>query len=78
MNVNGPAAAHNYTRSTQSKFGGIINKPGAADGAICAMKNMTGDYYPLLATREPGWKREGKSTDILDIYAFDIFDGESA
>ena len=78
MNVNGPAAVHNYTRSTQSKFGGIINKPGAADGAICAMKNMTGDYYPLLATREPGWKREGKSTDILDIYAFDIFDGVSA
>ena len=39
------------TKSTQVKFGGLNHTQGAGDGEIWDMKNMTGDYWPLLAVR---------------------------
>lgn len=38
-------------KSSQSGFGGLNHTPGAADGEIWDMKNLTSDYAPLLATR---------------------------
>lgn len=43
-------------KSSQMKFGGLNHTLGAGDGDIWDMKNMTGDHYPALATREPRWK----------------------
>ena len=39
------------TGSTQMKFSGFNHSLGAGDGEIREMKNMTGDHWPLLATR---------------------------
>ena len=36
---------------TQTAFTGYDHNPGAGDGAIYDMQNLTGRYYPLLATR---------------------------
>ena len=41
------------TKTTQVKFAGLNHTPAAADGEIWDMKNMTGDYWPLLAARKP-------------------------
>ena len=41
------------TKTTQVRFGGLNHTPGASDGEIWDMKNMTGDSFPLLAVREP-------------------------
>lgn len=41
-----------FTSTTQVKFGGLNKTAGAGDGDICAMKNMSGIHYPVLATRE--------------------------
>lgn len=38
--------------STQVRFGGLDHNLGAGDGALWDMQNLTGDYFPLLATRE--------------------------
>ena len=35
----------------QVEFGGLDHNPGAKDGAIWDMRNLTSDYYPLLASR---------------------------
>lgn len=35
----------------QESFGGLDCRLGAGDGAIAAMENMTGDYWPVLSTR---------------------------
>ncbi|MBE6920169.1 MAG: hypothetical protein E7468_01225 [Ruminococcaceae bacterium] len=39
------------SKSTQVKFGGLNHTKGAGDGELWDMKNLTGDHYPLLATR---------------------------
>ena len=36
----------------QAAFGGLDRRPGAGNGAICDMVNLTGDDAPLLASRE--------------------------
>lgn len=41
-----------YGKAKQVKFGGLNHTVGAGDGAIWDMQNMTGDHYPVLATRE--------------------------
>lgn len=41
------------TKKTQVKFLGLNHTQGASDGEIWDMKNMTGDYTPLLAARKP-------------------------
>lgn len=37
----------------QTKFGGYNHTLGADNGDIWDMKNMTSDFYPLLAPRRP-------------------------
>lgn len=41
------------SKKTQLKFGGLNMSRGAGDGELAAMENMTGDYFPLLASRRP-------------------------
>lgn len=40
-------------KGQQVKFGGLNHNLAAGDGELWDMKNLTGDYYPLLATRAP-------------------------
>lgn len=44
--------ADRIVKSKQVKFAGLDFREGAADGAIRYMENMTGDYYPMLASRQ--------------------------
>lgn len=39
-------------KGKQTKFGGLNHNLGAGDGELWDMKNLTSDYYPLLATRQ--------------------------
>ena len=39
-------------KSKQIKFGGLDHNPGAKDGTMWDMQNLTSSYYPLLASRE--------------------------
>ena len=39
------------SKSTQVKFGGLNHSNGAGDGELWDMMNLTGDHFPLLATR---------------------------
>lgn len=38
-------------KGTQVKFGGLNHNLGAGDGELWDMRNLTSDYYPLLASR---------------------------
>ena len=53
-----PAMAYDIgmTATSQTAFGGLDHTPGAGDGAVYHMKNLTGADYPLLASRPPRWK----------------------
>ena len=53
-----PAMAYDIgmTATSQTAFGGLDHTPGAGDGAVYQMKNLTGADYPLLASRPPRWK----------------------
>ena len=41
------------SKSTQVRFGGYDHRPGAGDGTLWDMENLTGDQFPLLAVRRP-------------------------
>lgn len=43
--------AEKYGKGTQVRFRGLKHRLGAGDGELWDMQNMTGDHYPLLATR---------------------------
>lgn len=45
--------ADRISKKTQMKFGGLNRNRGAGDGELQDMENMTGDHYPLLASRRP-------------------------
>lgn len=45
--------ADGITKGQQVKFGGLNHNLGAGNGELWDMRNLTGDYYPLLATRAP-------------------------
>lgn len=45
-----------YGRSYQAVFGGLNENLAAQDGELCAMKNMSGDHYPLLSPRGQRYK----------------------
>lgn len=45
--------ADRITKGKQVKFGGLNHTMGAGDGEIWDMRNMTGDYFPLLVSRKP-------------------------
>ena len=38
-------------KNTQIRFGGLNHTVGAKDGELWDMKNLTGDHYPVLASR---------------------------
>lgn len=42
-----------YETSAQTVFAGLNANPGATDGEIVEMQNLTGEYYPVLSTRKP-------------------------
>lgn len=48
--------ADGIAKSKQIKFGGLNHSSGASDGELYAMRNLTGDHYPVLATRAPRLK----------------------
>ena len=43
--------ADKITKSQQVKFGGLDRTVGAKDGSLYAMRNLTGDHAPVLASR---------------------------
>ena len=43
--------ADGIQKGQQVKFGGLNHNLGAGDGELWDMRNLTSDYYPLLATR---------------------------
>lgn len=51
MKLPGLRYADGITKGQQVKFGGLNHNLGAGDGELWDMKNLTGDYYPLLASR---------------------------
>ena len=53
-----PAMAYDIgmTATGQTDFGGLDHTPGAGDGALYQMKNLTGADFPLLSSRPPRWK----------------------
>lgn len=52
MKIEQPVYADGIQKGKQTRFSGLNHNVGAGDGEIFRMKNMTGDYYPLLATRQ--------------------------
>lgn len=54
----------------QVKFGALNHNLGAGDGELWDMENLTGDCYPLLASRRPRWK-VGQLTAPHGLYAHD-------
>ena len=51
MKLPGMAYGDGISKGGQTRFGGLDHNLGAGDGTIWDMRNLTGDYYPLLATR---------------------------
>ena len=45
--------ADGIKKGQQVKFGGLNHNLGADDGELWDMRNLTSDYFPLLATRAP-------------------------
>lgn len=52
MSLPSPPLGDRITKGRQSRFDGLDHNLGAGDGAIWDMRNLTGDLFPLLATRE--------------------------
>lgn len=52
MQIDTPQYADGIIKGKQTKFSGFNMGAGAGDGEICAMRNLTSDHYPLLATRD--------------------------
>ena len=42
-----------------SQFGGYDHRIGAQNGTIWDMENLTGDHYPVLASRPPRYTVQG-------------------
>ena len=45
--------ADGIKQGKQDQFKGLNHNLGAKDGELWDMRNLTSDYYPLLATRPP-------------------------
>lgn len=45
--------ADRITKTQQVKFGGLNRAVSATDGELYAMRNLTGDHFPVLAARRP-------------------------
>lgn len=48
--------ADGIKKGKQVKFGGLNHSPGARDGELWSMKNLSSDLYPLLSPRKKRWK----------------------
>ena len=53
MKLPGMIFADGIRKGRQVKFGGLNHNPGADDGELWDMRNLTSDCFPLLATRAP-------------------------
>lgn len=49
----GPVYPDNYTQKTQVQFGGMNHQKSAGDGEWFQTMNLTSDYFPVMASREP-------------------------
>jgi len=67
MKLPSMAYADKIKKQKQDKFGGLNHTLGAGDGELWEMKNLTGDHYPLLASRAPRLKYR-TLTDPRGIY----------
>jgi len=52
VKIEQPQYSDGIKQGKQAKFSGLNHNPGAGDGALYSMKNLCGDFYPLLATRQ--------------------------
>ena len=50
------AYSNGMSSATQTAFGGLNHTPGAGDGELYHMENLTGADYPLISSRPPRWK----------------------
>lgn len=46
------------TKKKNVEFAGYDHRAGSGDGSLWDMENLTGEYYPVLASRRPRWKVE--------------------
>lgn len=51
MRLTEPLYADGIGKGKQTKFNGLNHNIGAGDGELWEMRNLTSDFYPLLATR---------------------------
>lgn len=63
--------AGNIKKGRQTKFGGLNRNPGAGDGELWDMRNLTGDCFPLLATRQ----KRRKLRELNEPYGIFSWDG---
>ena len=61
----------NIVKGKQVAFAGLNHNMGAGDGDLWDMRNLTSDYYPLLATRQ---KRRLYQT-LMQPYGIFSWDG---
>lgn len=70
MMLPGIPRASNPKTGVQTAFGGLNRNPGARDGALLACRDLTSDYYPVLASRGKRWK----IAELTDWYAKSMID----
>lgn len=52
MNIPGPLYSDGIKTGKQTRFAGLNHNEGAGDGELYRMKNLSSDWFPLLATRQ--------------------------
>lgn len=53
MKLPGVVYSDGIVKGQQTRFNGLNHTMGAGDGELWDMENLTGDYFPLLASRRP-------------------------
>ena len=53
MKLPGVTYSDGIVKGQQTRFNGLNHTLGAGDGELWDMENLTGDYFPLLASRRP-------------------------
>ena len=53
MKLPGVLYSDSIVKGRQTRFNGLNHTLGAGDGELWDMENLTGDYFPLLASRRP-------------------------
>lgn len=53
MKLPGVVYSDGIVKGLQTRFNGLNHTLGAGDGELWDMENLTGDYFPLLASRRP-------------------------